>query len=96
MPEGIQCSRRKGWNKPRGARYVTRATRFGNPYRVGVDGTATECVQQFRRRYEHDEAYRAAVRAELAGWNLACFCPVGTACHREILLLWANEPERKG
>jgi hypothetical protein len=32
----------------------------------------------------------AVIRAELAGRNLACWCPVGTPCHRDVLLRRAN------
>jgi hypothetical protein len=29
--------------------------------------------------------------AELRGWNLACYCPIGTACHGDVWLERANE-----
>lgn len=35
MPTRIQRRRTKGWRAPRGAMYVGRGTRWGNPYRVG-------------------------------------------------------------
>lgn len=31
------------------------------------------------------------IRAELAGKNLACWCPPGQACHADVLLRIANE-----
>jgi hypothetical protein len=33
------------------------------------------------------------VRRELAGWNLACFCPPHRECHADTLLWVANAPE---
>ena len=38
MPDRLQFPRGvKGWRKPEGARFVTRATIFGNPWAVGVE-----------------------------------------------------------
>jgi hypothetical protein len=31
------------------------------------------------------------VRRELRGKNLACFCPIGSPCHADVLLAIANE-----
>lgn len=71
---------------------VGRPSRWGNPYVVGRDGTAAECVALFIERYAHDADYRVRVRRALAGKNLACWCPLGDSCHAEVLLVWANTP----
>ena len=62
----------------------------GNPYVVGIDGTAAACVEKFRQTYEHDTAYQARLRQELRGKDLACWCPIGAPCHADIMLAWAN------
>lgn len=31
------------------------------------------------------------IRAALAGYNLACWCPIGSPCHADVLLAIANE-----
>ncbi len=36
MPERVQRSRARGWRKPDGAIIVTRPSRWGNPYRIGI------------------------------------------------------------
>lgn len=36
---------------------------------------------------------RAAIAAELRGYNLACWCRPGTPCHAEVLIALANDPE---
>lgn len=33
------------------------------------------------------------IRAELRGWNLACFCAPQMACHVDVVLELANGPE---
>jgi hypothetical protein len=48
-PQRIQRKRTKGYKTPPGTVYVGRPSRFGNPFRVGVWGTAQECVDAYRR-----------------------------------------------
>jgi hypothetical protein len=36
---------------------------------------------------------RAAVRRELRGRDLACWCPIGQPCHAELLLQIANSED---
>jgi hypothetical protein len=47
-PKRIQRKRVKGWKMPAGCVCVTRPGMFGNPFVVGVHGTAEECKAKFR------------------------------------------------
>ena len=47
QPKRIQRKRTKGWRMPENTVYVGRGSRWGNPYQIGVDGTAEECVQKY-------------------------------------------------
>lgn len=88
-----------GWRKPPGAVSVARPHRF-HPHRVdeSVAVTRAEAVRRFREDlvagrlgYGVDE-----VRAELAGRDLMCFCPLFddgggvVPCHAQVLLEVAN------
>jgi len=88
MPERIQLRRTKGWRKPACAIVVARPSRWGNPFRVGVDGDRAQCVAAYRRALERGELRFTAddVRLELAGHDLACWCPLGEPCHADVLL----------
>jgi hypothetical protein len=44
-------------------------------------------------RLPENWALREAVVSELRGIDLACYCPPGSACHVEGLLLVANDPD---
>ena len=84
---------------------VARPGRWGNPFRVGVDGDAAECVRKFRDQlipYSHEGPRDAAltdfllsdanisfIKSELRGKNLACWCKEGP-CHADVLLEIAN------
>lgn len=89
-PTRITLSRRKGWRMPENSMKVTRPGKWGNPYRVGIDGDAAECVRLFKAMSESRPEYQETARVELAGKNLACFCKQGAPCHADVLLRIAN------
>jgi hypothetical protein len=93
VPVRIQLQRKKGWRKPTGAVVVARPSRWGNPFRVGVDGTQSECVALYRKALDTgDLRFEGSdVRRELAGKVLACWCRPGEPCHADVLLEMAND-----
>lgn len=96
-PKRIQLRRTKGWRKPAGAVVVARPSRYGNPNIVGNlsnggNMTPADAVKQFRdqlvgRRLQFSVA---EIRRELAGHDLACWCPLDQPCHADVLLELAN------
>lgn len=90
MPARIQLSRRRGWRLPDNATSVARPTRWGNPFRVGLDGDAATCVARFRAWMLADPARIAAARDALRGRDLACWCAPDMPCHADVLLELAN------
>jgi len=98
-PKRIQLRRTKGWRKPEGAIVVARPSVWGNPYKVGPYLTAADAVWLYRHDLDHgvlgvDVYYR--IRDQLAGHDLACWCPLEDAdgnrvpCHADQLLELAN------
>lgn len=90
MAERIHLRRTKGWRKPAGAVTVARPSKWGNPHKVADLGEVA--VEYFERDLL---AGRLAVtvddvRAELAGQDLACWCPPTAVCHADVLLEVAN------
>ena len=94
MPKRIQRKRTKGWKMPPNTVYVGRGTKWGNPFRLGKDGTAQLCVAQFRAFLQElwgtDMAGPEAIRYQLRGKDLACWCPLDQPCHADVLLEIAN------
>lgn len=91
MPERIQRRRSRGWRMPENTIYVGRPTQWGNPFFVGKQGTAEECV----RLYQHWLVTQmpillSEVHEKLHGKNLACWCEIGAPCHADVLLKIAN------
>ena len=103
-PVRVQRKRVKGWRAPEGAVYVGRGTRWGNPWRVSEYVTANVAVEGFRRAierggYQTDPDDREwhlmptleAIRGDLAGKDLLCWCPLDKPCHGDVLLELANK-----
>lgn len=88
-PIRIQRKRTKGWKMPENTVSVTRPGKWGNPYIVGKDGTAEECIKKFEQSMSI-MLKQDAVK-ELKGKNLACFCPLDQPCHADVLLKIANQ-----
>jgi hypothetical protein len=93
-PKRIQLRRTKGWRKPDGAIVVVRPSKWGNPYRLDRGITRDEVVRRFGLdRHQFGYPSDEEVRAELAGHDLACFCPLDQPCHADVLLRIANDRE---
>ena len=97
-PRRIQRQRTKGWKMPAGAIYVGRSTKWGNRWRIGIDGTAAECVEKYRTMLANNiwtEPNRRSIQRELCGHHLVCWCPLIShgryiPCHGDVLLSIAN------
>ena len=95
-PQRIQRKRTKGWRMPN-AVYVGRPGRWGNPFIAdllnGGNVSPEETVDHFRRALIDGrlQVSVASVRRDLAGKDLACWCPLDAPCHADVLLELANK-----
>lgn len=89
-PQRVQLSRKRGWRMPPDTVKVDRSTRWGNPFLIGRDGTREECMARFREYAIGDMEFLEAVRKELRGHHLACWCRLDEACHADTLIELAN------
>jgi hypothetical protein len=104
-PVRVQLSRRKNWEMPDNTVRVTRPGPFGNPFivspkarpgaRSGVEymcvPSVEDAVSCFRDMVNLSPTWREAVKRELRGKNLACWCKLDDPCHADVLLEIANE-----
>lgn len=106
-PIRVQLRRAKGWKMPPNTVKVDRTTPQGNPFIVGRDGDAAQCVYLFKMLMggflalsstcgmaDQMRVYRAvrAARERLRGKNLACWCRPNQPCHADVLLEVFNSP----
>jgi hypothetical protein len=94
-PQRVQRRRTRGEpGMPPGAIYVGRGSRWGNPVHVGPNIDRAEAVRRYRELIasDRDPNLVARARRDLAGRDLACWCPLDQPCHADVLLQLANGP----
>ena len=97
-PQRVQLKRSVGWKMPANTVKVDRTTRWGNPFTPADCGSVAAAVAQHGRWMRGEIAAPGgvepppaeAIRAALAGRNLACWCALNGPCHADLLLTLAN------
>lgn len=70
--------------------YVGRPSCYGNPFKIGVDGTRIEVITMYEKWLLNQPILIQNVRRELRGKVLGCHC-FPLACHADVLLRVAND-----
>lgn len=84
---GVGVQQRRGVALPAGTKSVARPSRWGNPFRCAPTPAArAEAVDRYAAWIMTRPDLLDAARRELAGFNLACYCPLDSPCHRDVLL----------
>ena len=105
MPKRIQRKRTKGWRMPKGALYVGRPTKWGNPFKAEdlncqkkeVPVVAAHAYGLWLRGMGYHNFLIAEREIllndlhELRGKDLACWCTIDQPCHADTLLELANQ-----
>jgi len=73
----------------KGATYVGRPSKWGNPFKIGRDGTREQVIAKYREWLLENEELLEAL-PELTGKDLYCFCSP-LPCHGDVLLELANK-----
>ena len=68
--------------------YVGRPSVWGNPFRIGPDGTRDEVVALYAQWLDNQPGLLAQL-GELRGRDLVCWC-APLPCHADVLLRRAN------
>jgi hypothetical protein len=69
--------------------YIGRPTKWGNPFRIGIDGTRAECVAKHREWIKEQPELLASLH-ELKDKRLGCYCKP-EACHGDTLAAMADK-----
>jgi hypothetical protein len=70
--------------------YIGRPSRWGNPFALKSSLTRNEVCDRFEKYVEENPLLIKAIKEELKGKNLICFC-APLRCHGDTLLRIANE-----
>jgi len=68
--------------------YIGRGSKWGNPFRIGIDGDRAAVIAKYER-WLRSQHHLLRALDELRGRNLLCFC-APKACHGDLLLRLAN------
>ena len=71
-----------------GAVYIGRGSKWGNPFRIGVDGDRAAVIAK-HARWLAEQPRLVRALDELRERDLVCFC-APLACHGDLLLTLAN------
>lgn len=63
--------------------YIGRGSPYGNPFKIGEDGTRQEAIAKYRDYMYSDRTYLAQLKA-LKDKTLCCFCKP-LACHGDVI-----------
>lgn len=77
--------------------YIGRGSKWGNPFRIGRDGTRAEVIEKYDAWLKGqisapgnpERPSLADARVELTGQRLGCFCKP-LACHGDILIKYID------
>ena len=75
---------------PRDAVLVDRRTKWGNPFVMRGEAQRNAVCQKFEDFVKAHQSIEGAIRAELHGKDLVCWC-APKRCHAETLMRIANE-----
>lgn len=73
---------------------IDRQTPYGNPFRIGIDGTRKEVIAKYEQLVKKDKKLYARI-LKLKGKDLACWCSP-KACHGDVILRLANKSKLFG
>jgi hypothetical protein len=75
-------------NLPTDAVYIGRGSKWGNRFKIGVDGDRATVIAK-HERWLADQHHLLRALDELKGRSLLCFC-APKQCHGDLLLRLAN------
>jgi len=78
---------------PTGSVYVDRSSKYGNPYKLGVDGDFEQVKKLYIQYLIDNPALIEDIKLNLKGKDLVCWCVPDQRCHAELLLIISNDPD---
>ena len=88
MPKMWNLKRDRG-RIPKGAVYMGRGSKWGNPYRIGLDGTRAEVIEKYHEWFAQQIGAGHLDPEEVRGKDGICYC-APQPCHGDVVLALAN------
>lgn len=90
MPRVLNQSNGLPGQELEGAVYIGRPSKWGNPFKIGRDGSREGVIALYKAHLECRPDLVADAKKELKGRDLICWC-APEACHGDVLLEIANK-----
>lgn len=74
--------------------YIGRASKYGNPYKIGRDGTRMEVIEKYKEWLLGNKELMADIVEELDGKILGCHCKPHR-CHGDIIVKIIESKKRE-
>lgn len=74
--------------------YIGRGSKWGNPFRIGIDGNRAEVIAKYRDWIVTRPGLLADLES-LRGKRLGCFCKP-CACHGDVLVALLGDADTQG
>lgn len=71
--------------------YIGRPSKWGNPFMIGKDGDRYQVVEMYADWIRQQPELLAAIKTELKGKRLGCWCAPKRPCHGEVLADLADD-----
>ena len=69
--------------------YIGRGSPFGNPFKIGIDGTRLEVIEKYKHYLAVNTTLQDKVK-KIKGKKLGCFCSP-LPCHGDIIINFLKE-----
>jgi hypothetical protein len=72
--------------------YIGRPSEWGNPFKIGRDGSRQEVIQKYREWILANPQLTKQIHLKLRGKTLGCWCKPN-ACHGDVLAELADKDD---
>ena len=72
--------------------FCGRPSIYGNPFKIGIDGTREEVIEKFKEHFicrVHDDMKYLTAIGELRGKRIGCYC-APLPCHLDVIAEFLN------
>ena len=86
MNKRYKVTKKTLYNLPSDVVYIGRPSKYGNPYKIGRDGTREEVVDKYRRYLNWMLRLNPKFLEPLIGKRLGCWCNLDLLCHGDVII----------
>ena len=83
----------RSWKSNPNAVYCGRPSKYGNPYKIGKDGTREEVIEKYKEWLRGKLKDNPKFLDPLIGKDLVCYCKTNESCHCDVIISYLKVRE---